>query len=83
MTKEMSITERFTALFNGLEECDEDEQMQKIEEMNGLIDEMNGEEMRFAFTTELFSKILKMIEAKKLSWGNAILLLKQVGYCKE
>ncbi|KAH7818833.1 uncharacterized protein MONOS_17983 [Monocercomonoides exilis] len=79
----MSITEMFTALFDGIEECDEEEQMQKIQEMNGLIDEMNEEEFKSNFTKECFNKIDKMIEEKTLSWGNAIMLLKHVGCCKE
>ncbi|KAH7822492.1 uncharacterized protein MONOS_17670 [Monocercomonoides exilis] len=79
----MSVTEKFTKLFDGLEECDEEEQVQKIEEMNEMINEMNEEEFRSIFTKELFNKIHQMIEEKTLSWGNAILLLKQAGYCKE
>eukprot|EP00770_Monocercomonoides_exilis_P008909 MONOS_8864.1-p1 / transcript=MONOS_8864.1 / gene=MONOS_8864 / organism=Monocercomonoides_exilis_PA203 / gene_product=unspecified product / transcript_product=unspecified product / location=Mono_scaffold00347:10654-12085(-) / protein_length=327 / sequence_SO=supercontig / SO=protein_coding / is_pseudo=false len=76
----MSVTEKFTALFDGLEECDEEEQVQKIMEMNGLIDEMNKEEFESIFTIELFNKIHQMIEKEKLPWGNAILLMKHVGY---
>ncbi|KAH7820956.1 uncharacterized protein MONOS_17775 [Monocercomonoides exilis] len=82
MSKEMSVTEKFTSLFDGLEKCDEEEQMQKIKEMNGLIDEMNEEELLTVFTIELFNKIHQMIEIKTLSLENAILLLKHVGYCK-
>ncbi|KAH7822914.1 uncharacterized protein MONOS_8526 [Monocercomonoides exilis] len=76
-------TERFSKLFDELERCREGEQMQKIEEMNGLIDEMNKEDIKTVFTRKLFNKIYKMIEERTLSWGNAILLLKNAGYCKK
>ncbi|KAH7817087.1 uncharacterized protein MONOS_8004 [Monocercomonoides exilis] len=76
-----SGTERFNELFSGLEDCDEDEQRKKIEEMNEIFDGMNKEEFESVFTTRMFYKIYKMIEEKKLSIENAILLLKHVGYC--
>eukprot|EP00770_Monocercomonoides_exilis_P001755 MONOS_1744.1-p1 / transcript=MONOS_1744.1 / gene=MONOS_1744 / organism=Monocercomonoides_exilis_PA203 / gene_product=unspecified product / transcript_product=unspecified product / location=Mono_scaffold00032:116615-118099(+) / protein_length=406 / sequence_SO=supercontig / SO=protein_coding / is_pseudo=false len=79
----MSITEKFTALFDGLEECDEEEQVQKIMEINGLIDEMNGKEFESIFTIELFNKIHQKIEKNSLSLVTATLLLKHVGRCKE
>ncbi|KAH7819612.1 uncharacterized protein MONOS_17924 [Monocercomonoides exilis] len=82
MSKEMSITEKFTALFDGIEECYEEEQMQKIEEMNEMVNEMNKEEFGSIFKRELYEKIDDMIEEKKLSVENVILLLKHVGYCK-
>eukprot|EP00770_Monocercomonoides_exilis_P009607 MONOS_9559.1-p1 / transcript=MONOS_9559.1 / gene=MONOS_9559 / organism=Monocercomonoides_exilis_PA203 / gene_product=unspecified product / transcript_product=unspecified product / location=Mono_scaffold00399:23401-24648(+) / protein_length=314 / sequence_SO=supercontig / SO=protein_coding / is_pseudo=false len=75
-------TEQFSKLFCEVEHCREDEQKQKIEEMNGLIDEMNKEEFKSVFTEKLFDTIDKMIEEKKLSLESAILLLKHVGYCK-
>ncbi|KAH7828556.1 uncharacterized protein MONOS_4961 [Monocercomonoides exilis] len=77
----LTITEKFSKLLHELEGCREDEQKQKIEEMNGLIDEMNKEEFKSVFTKELFDTIGKMIEKKTLTCGNAILLLKHVGYC--
>ncbi|KAH7818976.1 uncharacterized protein MONOS_4397 [Monocercomonoides exilis] len=83
VSKEMSVTEKFTALFDGFGECDEEEQVQKIEEMNGLIEEMDEGEFITVFTKDLFNKIYQMIEEKTLSWGNAILLLKNAGSCKE
>ncbi|KAH7818880.1 uncharacterized protein MONOS_1748 [Monocercomonoides exilis] len=76
-------TEQFSKLFCELEHCREDEQIQKIKEMNGLIDEMNGKEFESIFTKDLYNKIQQMIEEKTLSWRNATLLLKHVGYCKE
>ncbi|KAH7818834.1 uncharacterized protein MONOS_13660 [Monocercomonoides exilis] len=75
-------TEQFSKLFCELEDCREDEQMQKIKEMNGLIDEMDEEEFESIFTIELFDTIYRMIEEKTLSWRNATLLLKHVGCCK-
>ncbi|KAH7819010.1 uncharacterized protein MONOS_12070 [Monocercomonoides exilis] len=79
----MSVTEKFTALFDGLGECDEEEQVQKIEEMNEMINEMNEGEFKSVFTEELFDKILQMIEKNSLSLEKAIVLLKHVGSCKE
>ncbi|KAH7818885.1 uncharacterized protein MONOS_1743 [Monocercomonoides exilis] len=76
-------TEQFSILFCELERCREDEQKQKIEELNGLIDEMNKEEFKSVFTIELFNKIHQMIEKNTLSLESAILLLKHVGRCKE
>eukprot|EP00770_Monocercomonoides_exilis_P009651 MONOS_9603.1-p1 / transcript=MONOS_9603.1 / gene=MONOS_9603 / organism=Monocercomonoides_exilis_PA203 / gene_product=unspecified product / transcript_product=unspecified product / location=Mono_scaffold00402:28898-30159(+) / protein_length=401 / sequence_SO=supercontig / SO=protein_coding / is_pseudo=false len=49
--------------------------------MNGLMEEMDKEELKSVFTKELFNNILKMIEEEKLMMGNAILLLKHMGYC--
>ncbi|KAH7823156.1 uncharacterized protein MONOS_4770 [Monocercomonoides exilis] len=69
-------------LFSELENCPESEQKVKIEEMNGLVEEMNEKEFKSVFNTELYDKIFKMIEEKKVSMENTILLLKHVGYCK-
>ncbi|KAH7821106.1 uncharacterized protein MONOS_11186 [Monocercomonoides exilis] len=77
-----SGTERFNELFSELEDCDEDGQKLIIEEMNKIVYEMNEEEFKSVFTKELFNKMNKMIEDKKLSMGNVLLLLKRVGYCK-
>ncbi|KAH7818445.1 uncharacterized protein MONOS_18020 [Monocercomonoides exilis] len=65
-----------------LEHCSTDEQRQKIEEMNELMEEMGKEEFKSVFTKEWFKRINQMIEDKILSWENAILLLKHVGYCQ-
>eukprot|EP00770_Monocercomonoides_exilis_P010553 MONOS_10500.1-p1 / transcript=MONOS_10500.1 / gene=MONOS_10500 / organism=Monocercomonoides_exilis_PA203 / gene_product=unspecified product / transcript_product=unspecified product / location=Mono_scaffold00480:7770-9188(-) / protein_length=431 / sequence_SO=supercontig / SO=protein_coding / is_pseudo=false len=80
--QETGVTERLNELFYKLEHCDEDEQKQKIEEMNEMINEMDGKEFRSVFTTELFNRIDKMIEVKKLPLEIAILLLKRVGFFK-
>ncbi|KAH7820410.1 uncharacterized protein MONOS_11793 [Monocercomonoides exilis] len=80
--QDISPTTKFLKLFDELENCREDEQMQKILEMNGLIDEMDEEEFISVFTKELYDNIDEMIEEKKLLMVNAILLLKHVGYCK-
>ncbi|KAH7821114.1 uncharacterized protein MONOS_13732 [Monocercomonoides exilis] len=77
-----SGTERFNELFSELEDCDENGQKRIIEEMNKIVYEMNEEEFKSVFTKELFYKMNKMIEDKKLSMGNVLLLLKRVGYCK-
>eukprot|EP00770_Monocercomonoides_exilis_P015715 MONOS_15665.1-p1 / transcript=MONOS_15665.1 / gene=MONOS_15665 / organism=Monocercomonoides_exilis_PA203 / gene_product=unspecified product / transcript_product=unspecified product / location=Mono_scaffold01302:9751-11338(+) / protein_length=431 / sequence_SO=supercontig / SO=protein_coding / is_pseudo=false len=79
--QETSVTKRFNELFDKLEHCDEDEQKQKIEEMNEMINEMNKEEFKTVFTKEMFDKVDEMIEEKKLPLENAILLLKRIGYC--
>ncbi|KAH7819373.1 uncharacterized protein MONOS_17943 [Monocercomonoides exilis] len=63
-----------------LERCNEDAQKQKIEEMNEIINGMNKEEFRSVFTVELFNRIDQMIEEKKLTLENAILLTKNIGY---
>ncbi|KAH7817142.1 uncharacterized protein MONOS_15148 [Monocercomonoides exilis] len=78
----MTKTEQFSKLFCELEHCREDEQVWKIDEMNEMMDEMDEEEFLTVFTKELLNQMGKMIEEKTLSWGNAILLLKQAGYCK-
>ncbi|KAH7828955.1 uncharacterized protein MONOS_13626 [Monocercomonoides exilis] len=50
--------------------------------MKRVIDEMNKEELYAFFKTDLFNKIHEMIEEKKLSLENAILVLKHIGHCK-
>ncbi|KAH7819014.1 uncharacterized protein MONOS_13272 [Monocercomonoides exilis] len=79
----MTRTKKFSKLLHELEHRTEDEKKQKIEEMNGLIDEMEKKEFKSVFTEELFDKIHQMIEKKTLSLESAILLLKHVGYYRE
>ncbi|KAH7819294.1 uncharacterized protein MONOS_18660 [Monocercomonoides exilis] len=43
---------------------------------------MNDKEFESVFSEELFNKIHKMIEEKKLSFGNIAMLLKHMGYWK-
>ncbi|KAH7816675.1 uncharacterized protein MONOS_18210 [Monocercomonoides exilis] len=84
-TQELSCTDKFNKLFFELDRCSENEQKLIIEEMNELLFEMDFSNLRYIFITELFdkmNKMNKMIEEKKLSMENAILLLKHVGYCK-
>ncbi|KAH7820115.1 uncharacterized protein MONOS_17880 [Monocercomonoides exilis] len=50
--------------------------------MNKAIDRMDEEELKFVFTKDLFDKIHQMIEKKKMTMENVLLLLKHVGYCK-
>ncbi|KAH7827546.1 uncharacterized protein MONOS_17328 [Monocercomonoides exilis] len=77
---ETDVTKRFLVLFDELGHCTEIEQKQKIKKMNRLIDEMDKKELRFTFTLEYFETIDKMIEEKKLTFDNAILLMKHIGY---
>ncbi|KAH7815347.1 uncharacterized protein MONOS_18329 [Monocercomonoides exilis] len=72
----------FEELFDEIGGCNEDEQKFKVEEMNELIEEMSKDEFETMDRKNLFDKITKKIEEKKLSMENAILLLKIVGYCK-
>ncbi|KAH7819106.1 uncharacterized protein MONOS_2073 [Monocercomonoides exilis] len=74
------LTEKFIKLFDELVDCNEDEQKQKIEEMNEMVNEMNEEEFESVFSEELFNKIDEMIEEKKLTLDNAILMLRHTGY---
>ncbi|KAH7829746.1 uncharacterized protein MONOS_2012 [Monocercomonoides exilis] len=43
---------------------------------------MNKEEFKSIINEEIFNKILKMIDEKKLSMNNTILFQKHMGYCK-
>ncbi|KAH7817032.1 uncharacterized protein MONOS_15020 [Monocercomonoides exilis] len=78
---EKDNTKKFNELFSELEHYDEDKQRKKIGETNEIIDGMNEEEFRSIFKSELFDKIDKMIEEKKMSIENTILLLKHAGCC--
>ncbi|KAH7818897.1 uncharacterized protein MONOS_1729 [Monocercomonoides exilis] len=80
--QEMDNTKKFTELFSQLGSNSADEQKQKIEEMISIVDEMNEREFRSVFTMELFNEMDKMIEERKLSMGNAFVLLKHIGYLK-
>ncbi|KAH7832632.1 uncharacterized protein MONOS_14984 [Monocercomonoides exilis] len=75
----LSVTERYNKLFSELEDCDEDEQKEKIEKMNEVMDEMHEEELESVVTAEVFNGIYTMIEEKKLTLENSFLLLKHVG----
>ncbi|KAH7815754.1 uncharacterized protein MONOS_18279 [Monocercomonoides exilis] len=79
--QEIGNAKHFTELFSELEHCNEDEQRKKIREMNLLKEEMVEEEFASVFSEELFKKIVKMLEEKKISVDCIILLLKNVGYC--
>ncbi|KAH7815362.1 uncharacterized protein MONOS_18330 [Monocercomonoides exilis] len=78
---ELTVSEKFNKLFSELEYCKKAKQIQKIKEMNRLIEEMNSETLDSVFTTDLFNEISRMIEEKKLNWNNAFLLLKCIGNC--
>ncbi|KAH7816339.1 uncharacterized protein MONOS_18228 [Monocercomonoides exilis] len=77
-----SLEDKFSKLFDQLEHCNEREQKHKIEEMNGLVEEMNFEMFNFVLTKSLFDKTDKMIEEKIMSMENALLLLKHIGHYK-
>ncbi|KAH7816645.1 uncharacterized protein MONOS_2932 [Monocercomonoides exilis] len=77
------LTEKFTRSFNELMELTDDKQKnKKIFEMREMMEEMNRKEIESVITKEMFDKIDKMIEEKKLTMESAILLMKHIGYCK-
>ncbi|KAH7815287.1 uncharacterized protein MONOS_18699 [Monocercomonoides exilis] len=82
-TTETDNTKKFSKLFSELDHCTDVKQKQIIEEMNGIIDEMDKEEFTSAFTKGFFHETDKMIKDKQLSLENVILMLKHMGYCKE
>ncbi|KAH7825485.1 uncharacterized protein MONOS_9471 [Monocercomonoides exilis] len=45
-TQELSLRDKFSKLFNELEHCEKEEQKQKIEETNRLMEEMDKEEFK-------------------------------------
>ncbi|KAH7827230.1 uncharacterized protein MONOS_10459 [Monocercomonoides exilis] len=81
--QESPIAHKILKLFCELEDCNEEDQKQKVLKMSGLVEEMGREEFNSAFTTGLFNRMNKMIEEEKLSMRNVCLLLKHVGYCIE
>eukprot|EP00770_Monocercomonoides_exilis_P005605 MONOS_5577.1-p1 / transcript=MONOS_5577.1 / gene=MONOS_5577 / organism=Monocercomonoides_exilis_PA203 / gene_product=unspecified product / transcript_product=unspecified product / location=Mono_scaffold00164:36320-37700(-) / protein_length=439 / sequence_SO=supercontig / SO=protein_coding / is_pseudo=false len=60
----------------------EDEQKQKIWEMNGLLDEMNEKEMEFVLKIAPLNIVSKMIGDHEIPVENAVMLLKHIGRCK-
>ncbi|KAH7818671.1 uncharacterized protein MONOS_18670 [Monocercomonoides exilis] len=78
----MNVADSFYELFSKLKDCNDAEQKQIIDEMNQVMDKMNKKEFNTVFTIDTFEKFFKMIEEKKLSIGNAILLLNHMRYCK-
>ncbi|KAH7818573.1 uncharacterized protein MONOS_15715 [Monocercomonoides exilis] len=80
--QESPIASKFLKLFSELEDCDEIEQKVKILEMNEVMEKMHQKEFYFVFTVDLFNRMNQMIDEKKLSMENAILILKNVVYCK-
>ncbi|KAH7818318.1 uncharacterized protein MONOS_13930 [Monocercomonoides exilis] len=77
---EAENTKKITELFDELEYSDKDAQKQKIGKVNILMSEMDKEEFKLVFTKELFDNINKMIEEKKISMDNALVLLNRIGY---
>ncbi|KAH7828483.1 uncharacterized protein MONOS_17184 [Monocercomonoides exilis] len=80
--QEADNTKMFNELFCELEDCDEEDQKQKVKELHVIIDGMNEEEFKSVITKELFDKIYRIFEEKKISLENAFILLKHIGYCK-
>ncbi|KAH7822461.1 uncharacterized protein MONOS_18637 [Monocercomonoides exilis] len=78
--QEPSLEDKISNLFSELDIYKDEEQKQKIEELNEIIEGMNKEMFDSVFKTELYDKMNKMIEEKKMSMENAILLLKHIGY---
>ncbi|KAH7817427.1 uncharacterized protein MONOS_8849 [Monocercomonoides exilis] len=76
------LIETYMKLFSELEHCVEDDQILIIEEMNELMDEMDEDEFIFIFEKEFFNKIGEMIEEKEMLLVKALVLLKNMGYCK-
>ncbi|KAH7818392.1 uncharacterized protein MONOS_13419 [Monocercomonoides exilis] len=81
-TQESPIASKFLKLFSELEDCDEIEQKVKILEMNEMMEKMQQKEFYSVFTVDLFNRMDQMIDEKKLSMENTILILKNVVYCK-
>ncbi|KAH7821149.1 uncharacterized protein MONOS_6355 [Monocercomonoides exilis] len=71
--------EQFLTLFDELEHCSEIEQKKKVEEMNEAMKEMNKEEFGTMDRKNLFEEVNKMIEEKKMTMKNSLLLLKYIG----
>eukprot|EP00770_Monocercomonoides_exilis_P007648 MONOS_7609.1-p1 / transcript=MONOS_7609.1 / gene=MONOS_7609 / organism=Monocercomonoides_exilis_PA203 / gene_product=unspecified product / transcript_product=unspecified product / location=Mono_scaffold00264:49375-51467(+) / protein_length=468 / sequence_SO=supercontig / SO=protein_coding / is_pseudo=false len=76
-------TEKFSKLFYELECCREGEQMQKIEEMNELVEEMDEEEFKIILTKKQQKKLHQMVEEEIITWGDAIVLLKHICCIRE
>ncbi|KAH7821970.1 uncharacterized protein MONOS_17731 [Monocercomonoides exilis] len=77
-----SLTEKFYFLFHKLIKCIEAEQRNVIEEMKGVMEEMERKEYDSFFSTELFNELNETIEKQKMSLENTLVLLKHIGYCK-
>ncbi|KAH7820454.1 uncharacterized protein MONOS_18647 [Monocercomonoides exilis] len=80
--EELSLIDKYGKLFSELENGTEGEQKLKIFEMNGLMSEMAYSDVYSIFTKELFDRMDKMVERKRLSIENACLLVQRVGYWK-
>ncbi|KAH7820430.1 uncharacterized protein MONOS_11668 [Monocercomonoides exilis] len=76
----MTIAKQFTKLLSELDDCDEDGQKQKIEEMDIIMKVMDKKEFESVISEELFNKIGKMIENKIMTMESAILLMKHIGH---
>eukprot|EP00770_Monocercomonoides_exilis_P015777 MONOS_15728.1-p1 / transcript=MONOS_15728.1 / gene=MONOS_15728 / organism=Monocercomonoides_exilis_PA203 / gene_product=unspecified product / transcript_product=unspecified product / location=Mono_scaffold01330:8228-9413(+) / protein_length=348 / sequence_SO=supercontig / SO=protein_coding / is_pseudo=false len=69
--------------FSEVERSNEEEQKAKIEEMNGVIEEMSKEEFYSVFSEDMFNNINKMMKRKRINVENACLqLLKHIGHFK-
>ncbi|KAH7826655.1 uncharacterized protein MONOS_7376 [Monocercomonoides exilis] len=78
--QKISARAKLNELFSQLEDCDDEEQAHIIEELYEIMEEMDKKVLRYVFTGKLCDKVYRMIEEKKRSMENAILLLKRLGY---
>ncbi|KAH7823800.1 uncharacterized protein MONOS_17585 [Monocercomonoides exilis] len=75
------VRDKFSKMLQELEHYSENEQKEKIEEMNGLVEEMDEEMLDSVVTEELFDNMHKMIKEEKFSMENLVFLLKCIGCC--
>ncbi|KAH7821038.1 uncharacterized protein MONOS_17784 [Monocercomonoides exilis] len=76
------LTGNFIELASTLSKLNESEQKQKIIEMNGMIDEMNKNDLDSVMSVELFRDINELINDEKMTVENAALLFGHIGYRK-
>ncbi|KAH7821084.1 uncharacterized protein MONOS_11455 [Monocercomonoides exilis] len=65
-----------------LPKLNEAEQKQKIMEMNGMIDEMNKNDLDYVMSVTLFGDINELINHDKMTAENATLFFRNMGYFK-
>ncbi|KAH7822472.1 uncharacterized protein MONOS_9671 [Monocercomonoides exilis] len=80
--REMSLPKMYEKMFFKLEDCTDEDQKRIIEKMHDITCDMNNEEMQSVFNEEKYILIREMMNIKKLSLDNAILLMKRIGHCK-
>ncbi|KAH7826820.1 uncharacterized protein MONOS_18587 [Monocercomonoides exilis] len=77
----MEGTEEYFAkeMFPGMDFAEEEKSLLK-EEMNGMLKNMDKEELKHFFSKEEFDENYKLIELNKYPFEKALMLLKHVGY---